>query len=82
MFGTLFPAYYSYKAVKTKNVKEYVSARSFVRIKLNKRTNTWIRKNNISTNREEIFSVYFIKKTFRKVKNVKEYVSAPLFVRI
>lgn len=25
VFGTLFPAYYSYKAVKTKNVKEYVS---------------------------------------------------------
>lgn len=24
VFGTLFPAYYSYKAVKTKNVKEYV----------------------------------------------------------
>ncbi|KAM6951803.1 receptor expression-enhancing protein 3 [Aplochiton taeniatus] len=24
MFGTLYPAYYSYKAVKTKNVKEYV----------------------------------------------------------
>ncbi|TWW81762.1 Receptor expression-enhancing protein 3 [Takifugu flavidus] len=25
VFGTLYPAYYSYKAVKTKNVKEYVS---------------------------------------------------------
>uniref|UniRef100_A0A1A7ZZ79 Receptor expression-enhancing protein n=1 Tax=Nothobranchius furzeri TaxID=105023 RepID=A0A1A7ZZ79_NOTFU len=24
LFGTLYPAYYSYKAVKTKNVKEYV----------------------------------------------------------
>uniref|UniRef100_A0A3Q1KEY6 Receptor expression-enhancing protein n=1 Tax=Anabas testudineus TaxID=64144 RepID=A0A3Q1KEY6_ANATE len=24
VFGTLYPAYYSYKAVKTKNVKEYV----------------------------------------------------------
>lgn len=24
-FGTLYPAYSSYKAVKTKNVKEYVS---------------------------------------------------------
>lgn len=24
-FGTLYPAYASYKAVKTKNVKEYVS---------------------------------------------------------
>lgn len=26
VFGTLYPAYYSYKAVKTKNVKEYVSS--------------------------------------------------------
>lgn len=26
LFGTLYPAYYSYKAVKTKNVKEYVSS--------------------------------------------------------
>jgi hypothetical protein len=26
IFGTLYPAYSSYKAVKTKNVKEYVSA--------------------------------------------------------
>ena len=25
VFGTLYPAYASYKAVKTKNVKEYVS---------------------------------------------------------
>lgn len=25
IFGTLYPAYSSYKAVKTKNVKEYVS---------------------------------------------------------
>lgn len=25
VFGMLYPAYYSYKAVKTKNVKEYVS---------------------------------------------------------
>lgn len=25
VFGTLYPAYYSYKAVKSKNVKEYVS---------------------------------------------------------
>ncbi|TMS22671.1 Receptor expression-enhancing protein 3 [Larimichthys crocea] len=24
VFGTLYPAYYSYKAVKTKNVKEYL----------------------------------------------------------
>lgn len=28
IFGTLYPAYYSYKAVKTKNVKEYVSIRA------------------------------------------------------
>ena len=26
VFGTLYPAYASYKAVKTKNVKEYVSS--------------------------------------------------------
>ncbi|KAK2530759.1 hypothetical protein Q9233_005978 [Columba guinea] len=26
LFGMLYPAYYSYKAVKTKNVKEYVSS--------------------------------------------------------
>ena len=26
VFGTLYPAYKSYKAVKTKNVKEYVSS--------------------------------------------------------
>lgn len=25
IFGTLYPAYYSYKAVKSKDIKEYVS---------------------------------------------------------
>lgn len=29
LFGTLYPAYASYKAVKTKNVKEYVSIFEF-----------------------------------------------------
>lgn len=29
IFGTLYPAYSSYKAVKTKNVKEYVSEQLF-----------------------------------------------------
>lgn len=29
VFGMLYPAYYSYKAVKTKNVKEYVSHAAF-----------------------------------------------------
>lgn len=29
LFGTLYPAYRSYKAVRTKNVKEYVSTNSF-----------------------------------------------------
>lgn len=26
IFGTLYPAYYSYKAVKSKDIKEYVSS--------------------------------------------------------
>ena len=30
VFGTLYPAYASFKAVKTKNVKEYVSMTSEV----------------------------------------------------
>lgn len=29
LFGTLYPAYASYKAVKSKNVKEYVSYQTF-----------------------------------------------------
>lgn len=28
IFGTLYPAYYSYKAVKSKDIKEYVSEAS------------------------------------------------------
>lgn len=28
IFGTLYPAYYSYKAVKSKDIKEYVSKAS------------------------------------------------------
>lgn len=32
VFGMLYPAYYSYKAVKTKNVKEYVSKVSVILI--------------------------------------------------
>lgn len=32
VFGMLYPAYYSYKAVKTKNVKEYVSKISVILI--------------------------------------------------
>lgn len=33
-FGTLYPAYSSYKAVKTKNVKEYVSITTYIRADL------------------------------------------------
>lgn len=33
LFGTLYPAYYSYKAVKTKNVKEYVSSRTITKVR-------------------------------------------------
>ena len=29
IFGTLYPAYYSYKAVKSKDIKEYVSSTIF-----------------------------------------------------
>ncbi|KAB1256761.1 Receptor expression-enhancing protein 1, partial [Camelus dromedarius] len=29
IFGTLYPAYYSYKAVKSKDIKEYVSSTFF-----------------------------------------------------
>ena len=32
VFGTLYPAYASYKAVKTKNVKEYVSTKLYFEI--------------------------------------------------
>ena len=32
IFGTLFPAYSSYKAVKNKDVKEYVSIMSYIMV--------------------------------------------------
>ena len=40
VFGTLYPAYKSYKAVKTKNVKEYVSIVQKYNLK------TIVKKNN------------------------------------
>ena len=38
VFGTLYPAYASYKAVKTKNVKEYVSIKNiFISLSVSKK---------------------------------------------